>query len=108
MFNLGLYHHFKFDKTTGSLRIAYLDDKNESSKCEIFLSNCDLSILLDAVTQRKVKVASNNSLGSIVYSENDTITIVPDIESSDREFFERIQEKKKNQKKFLYGNIIST
>jgi hypothetical protein len=105
IFNPGRYQKLNLSSCTGTLHIAYLDDKN-SSEFKTKLLDSDVSISFDAVSNRKITFESSNSLGSLIYSESDTISIIPELESADRQYFERIKDKKKNKKKILYGNII--
>jgi hypothetical protein len=102
-----LNHVLTLDKCTGNLHLAYLDDKNDSSKFMLNLINSNAIITFDAVSDRKVYLNSKESLGSLVFSESETMSIIPDIESPDRQHFERIAENKKDIKKVLYGNLIS-
>jgi hypothetical protein len=101
-----LNYNLTLSKCKGDLHIAHLDDKNNSSKFMLKLIKSDIIVTLDAVSNRKIHLFSEESLGSMVYSESDTIAIIPDIESGDRHHFERITENKKDNKKILYGNLL--
>jgi hypothetical protein len=106
IFNPGRNQKFYFLQSSGVLHIMYLDDKNDTEG-NIYLNGADIMLSFDAVSARKVIFNSENSLGSLIYSESDTITFVPDIYGFDRPHYERITEKKKDSDKVSYGNLIA-
>jgi hypothetical protein len=108
--NINIYNPLSYNiilsQCVGQLRIAYLDDKNGSASfAKLNLISSEVTVLFDAVTDRGIHLKSDNSLGSVVYSESDTITIVPELDSIDRQHFERIVGDKIHNK-VVYGNII--
>jgi hypothetical protein len=98
---------FNLLNCSGEAFIKYLDDKNEKSVFNLEIESSPVSFHFDAVKgNRKVNIASKDSLGAVITGENDEISLVPDISCSDRLLFQRIEEKMpKDNSKILYGII---
>jgi hypothetical protein len=99
---------FNFTGCIGKFGIQYLDDINPEAALRLFIKGSPLNIHFDAVTDRKVYVNSGDSFGAVITGEEGAITIIPDIESIDRVYFEKIDGNaiKKNDK-IMYGAVIT-
>jgi hypothetical protein len=95
IFTPGSTRDFKCIESTGKFTIQYLDTASLSSLFRLHLKDSKVNIDFDGVTDRKISLNSENSLGSRITSNHEGIHIVPDIESTDRPAFERIKDKKK-------------
>jgi hypothetical protein len=99
---------FNFSGCIGRFRVQYLDDSNPKATCKLFINGSPLNIHFDAVTDRKVYVNSEKSLGAVITGESGAVTIIPDIESVDRVHFEKVNENAiKKDDKIIYGTLTS-
>jgi hypothetical protein len=106
IFSPGSIQELRCIESNGRFTIQYLDNESPSSVFKLYLIDSKMNIDFDAVTDRKVLVNSENSLGSHIITSSDGVSIIPDIESVDRQSFERVKNKnQRDDKKILYGVI---
>jgi hypothetical protein len=74
----------------GTFNVQYNDNESPASIFKLFLRNSKMTLYFDAVSDRKIQVTSDNSLGSQIISKDEIVNISPDIESPDRASFERL------------------
>jgi hypothetical protein len=88
----------------GSLGIQYSDDLAPSTHGRILLNDSLVVLDIHAVSERKLILLSDNSLGSQVVGHGEWITLTPDLGSADRAFFERItDDRKRHMETIQYG-----
>jgi hypothetical protein len=91
----------------GSLGIQYSDDLNLSSRGEIRLQDSLVVLDINAVSERKLSLRSDNSLGSQVIGRTALITLTPDLGSADRAFFERITDNRQRHMETVQYGILA-
>jgi hypothetical protein len=95
-----------FSSCKGGFNINCMDDATPNSAFKISLADSIVRLLLDAVSERKIIVNSKESLGSAVVGAGGAVSIVPDVTSIDRRYFERIKHlTDASTSKILYGSI---